>query len=84
MSIQSFSQPRIKFLDPVRFDSPYRVPIFAVTIPLGFWIGKYAARYIRDHNFHLLAHSNRSVMRNAYRIYNRFSQAAVIGGILWK
>jgi len=70
MSVQPFSQPRIKFLDPVRFDSPYRLPIFAVTMSLGFWIGKYAARYVRDHNFHPLAQSNRSMIRNAYRIYN--------------
>lgn len=70
MSIQSFSQPRIKFLDPLRFDSPYRFPIFAVTMPLGFWIGKHVARYVRDHNFNQLAHSNRLVIRNAYRIYN--------------
>ncbi|QZA59013.1 hypothetical protein [Candidatus Rhabdochlamydia porcellionis] len=45
MSIQPFSQPRIKFLDPVRFDSPYRLPIFAITMSSGFWIGKYVARY---------------------------------------
>ena len=70
MVIKPFSQARIKFLDPVRFDSPYRLHIFAVTMSSGFWIGKYAARYIRDHNFNQFAHSNRSVIRNAYRIYN--------------
>ncbi|MDR2539546.1 MAG: hypothetical protein LBC45_02905 [Chlamydiales bacterium] len=70
MPIQPFPQPRIKFLDPVRFDSPYRYPIFAMTMPLGVLIGKYAARYIRDHDFHRLAHSNSLVMRNVYRIYN--------------
>lgn len=70
MSVQPFSQPRIKFLDPVRFDSPYRYPIFTVTMPLGVGIGKYAARYVRDHNFDQFAQSNRSMIRNAYRIYN--------------
>lgn len=70
MSIQPFSQARIKFLDPVRFDSPYRLHIFAVTMSSGFWIGKYAARYIRDHNFNQFAQSNRSIIRNTYRMYN--------------
>ena len=70
MVIKPFSQARIKFLDPVRFDSPYQVPIFAVTMPFGVWIGKYAARYIRDHNFNQLAQSNRSMIRNTYRMYN--------------
>lgn len=70
MTIQPFSQPRIKFLDTVRFNSPYRLHIFAVTMSSGVWIGKYAARYVRDHNFNQFAHSNSSVIRNAYHIYN--------------
>lgn len=68
--IQASIASRIKFLDPVRFGSPYRFPILATTTVIGFWIGKFAARYIRDHNPNRFSQSNWAIMRNAHRIYN--------------
>ncbi|MGL4540364.1 MAG: hypothetical protein ACRCU0_05245 [Candidatus Rhabdochlamydia sp.] len=74
MSIQSniidSINSRVKFLDFIRYGKPYRFPIFFVTNLIGVRAGKEIARYVRDHNFNHFSHSDRAIIRNAYRIYN--------------
>lgn len=70
MTIHAFYPPRSRFLNPILVGRPYRYPIILITNLIGSSIGKEIARYIRDHNFDHFFHSNRAIIRNAYRIYH--------------
>lgn len=70
MNIQSFSQPRIKLLDPLCFDKMHEGCKGLFINFIAAYIQKKIARYIRDHNPNQFAYSNSIAIRRTHHIYN--------------
>lgn len=70
MTIQSFSQSRIKLLDPLCFNKMHEGYKGLFINFIAACIQKKVARYIRDHNPNQFSHSNSTAIRRAHRIYN--------------